>query len=398
MSKLTRRQLLASIASGFGVSVGATFLPSWVVGSQVHSATPSSSYLLKNKDKNGLMLLRGFRSRIVAESGERPSPNSNYEWHPLPDGGAVFRTPKKGWIYVSNSEVGDRGGGVGALVFDRNAKVIDAYSICKRTSRNCSGGPTPWNTWLTCEETSEGFVWECDPFGRKAPRRHTAMGRFYHEAAVVDSRTFIAYMTEDHGNGGFYRFIPKRKSKTKADYSKGTLQVARLANGNKLDWVRVPEPLAHPKIGSKALMERGSNKKVDYTTFNRGEGACYHKGPGKVLFATTGDNTIWTYDTSTRYLHKVYEGGGSLTQPDNLTVLNRGLILVAEDAGNLEIVGISQKTGKVFPIVRMIGHGGSEVTGPAFDPSGRRLYFSSQRGKDGRGITFEVSGPFYKYV
>ena len=71
---------------------------------------------------------------------------------------------------------------------------------------------------------------------------------------------------------------------------------------------------------------------------------------------------------------------------------------MAEDAGNLEIVGISQKTGKVFPIVRMIGHEGSEVTGPAFDPSGRRLYFSSQRGKDGRGITFEVSGPFYKYV
>jgi hypothetical protein len=39
------------------------------------------------------------------------------------------------------------------------------------------------------------------------------------------------------------------------------------------------------------------------------------------------------------------------------------------------------------------------VTGPAFDPSGSRLYFSSQRGASGNfatgGVTYEVSGPFY---
>jgi protocatechuate 3,4-dioxygenase beta subunit len=36
----------------------------------------------------------------------------------------------------------------------------------------------------------------------------------------------------------------------------------------------------------------------------------------------------------------------------------------------------------------------SELTGPAFDPSGQRLYFNSQRGPDGRGLTYEVRGPF----
>ena len=71
--------------------------------------------------------------------------------------------------------------------------------------------------------------------------------------------------------------------------------------------------------------------------------------------------------------------------------------MAAEDRGNMEICGISNETNKAFPIVRVIGHDASEVAGPAFDPSGTRLYFSSQRGKDGKnGITFEISGPFDK--
>lgn len=51
----------------------------------------------------------------------------------------------------------------------------------------------------------------------------------------------------------------------------------------------------------------------------------------------------------------------------------------------------------VAPFLRLVGHGGSEITGPAFNPAGDRLYFSSQRGTTGRsagGITYEVSGPF----
>ena len=45
-------------------------------------------------------------------------------------------------------------------------------------------------------------------------------------------------------------------------------------------------------------------------------------------------------------------------------------------------------------LLRVENQAGSELAGPAFDPSGRRLYFSSQRGFDGRGITYEVRGPF----
>ena len=64
------------------------------------------------KDENDLMLLEGFKSRVVAITGKRPlrkynyrpSRKSNYKWHRAPDGGAVFSTRSGGWIYVSNSE------------------------------------------------------------------------------------------------------------------------------------------------------------------------------------------------------------------------------------------------------------------------------------------------------
>ncbi len=52
--------------------------------------------------------------------------------------------------------------------------------------------------------------------------------------------------------------------------------------------------------------------------------------------------------------------------------------------------------GTLKPVVQVMGHDGSEICGPAFDPSGTRLYFSSQRGSGtSGGITFEITGPFH---
>jgi hypothetical protein len=64
--------------------------------------------------------------------------------------------------------------------------------------------------------------------------------------------------------------------------------------------------------------------------------------------------------------------------------------LVAEDGGNLEIVALTP-AGDVKPIMRLTGTVGTEITGPALNPTGDRLYFSSQRSP---GITYEISGPF----
>ncbi len=48
-------------------------------------------------------------------------------------------------------------------------------------------------------------------------------------------------------------------------------------------------------------------------------------------------------------------------------------------------------------MLQVVGQDRSEITGPAFDPSGTRLYFSSQRGgEEGRGLTYEITGPFHE--
>ena len=59
----------------------------------------------------------------------------------------------------------------------------------------------------------------------------------------------------------------------------------------------------------------------------------------------------------------------------------------------MQIVVLTED-GSVRPLLQIVGHEQSEITGPAFDPSYQRLYFSSQRGSLGKsagGITYEVS-------
>ena len=62
----------------------------------------------------------------------------------------------------------------------------------------------------------------------------------------------------------------------------------------------------------------------------------------------------------------------------------------------MQVVAVSP-SGDVVPLVQVEGHDGSEITGIAFDPTLRRMYFSSQRGLTGTGfgITYEVTGPFF---
>ena len=92
----------------------------------------------------------------------------------LPDGAAVFSRPETdGWVYASNSE--SSSGGVGAIYFNSQGEVIDYKMLLSGTQRNCGGGKTFWNTWLTCEEVPDGQVWEVDPWN-ETPARQTLTG------------------------------------------------------------------------------------------------------------------------------------------------------------------------------------------------------------------------------
>ena len=49
-------------------------------------------------------------------------------------------------------------GGTTNLVFDlKRGEFVQSYTSLGGTIRNCAGGPTPWDSWISCEETFHDF-------------------------------------------------------------------------------------------------------------------------------------------------------------------------------------------------------------------------------------------------
>ncbi len=399
-------------------------------------------------DFEGVAIPEGFSVRPVARHLTPPALGSAYPWHAFPDGGACYPRDNGGWIYTSNSEVPDVGG-CGALVFDPDGSVVDAYAILSNTSTNCAGGKTPWGTWLSCEETDDGLTWETDPYGNESAVSKPALGLFSHEAAVVDLANRTVYLTEDTGSGRFYRWVADA-----ADYSaesgrlaleQGRLQVMNISgleNGGyaedaadlrslrSVSWVDVAEPAQPQGDVRDALTAAGES--VPGTRFPGGEGLWFYELPegmrsvpaggrvatrGLVFFTTKGDNRVYALDVENLLIEIIFDNEAGQIEPgfsdvDNLTVSPAGDILVSEDQTNSErviriMVVVPNEPAKVLVEVH---HPGSEICGPAFSPDGSRLYFSSQRGPNvpggqallgfvpgapgvGTGVTYELTIP-----
>ena len=387
----TRREFIgAGVGAAAAVGLGAAFWDD-VFGAAGSSAqSPGAGYGPRGPaDEHGLRLPEGFRSRLIARGG-RPVDGTSYRWHPASDGMACFPVDDGGWILVSNSETFV--GGASAVRFDRAGRVEDAYRILDGTTQNCSGGGTPWGTWLSCEEVQGGLVWECDPAGRRRALSRPAMGTFKHEAAAVDPAGKRIYLTEDLMDGCLYRFTPARWH----DLSDGTLEVASAGDGGDVSWTRVPDPAARRQPTRRQV--RGS------TPFRRAEGIWHDDGV--MYLATTGDHRVHAYDIAAERIEVIYDGLGSgetpLLRVDQLTANRAGEVFVCEDIATDEIdIGLIDRSGRASKFLSATGpdHAGSELTGATFDPSGSRLYFASQRAfgtseAPGPGAIYEVSGPF----
>ena len=337
---------------------------------------------LQPADVNGIQLPAGFSSRVVAIPGKRVVPKG-YVWHPYPDGAACFATAVGGWIYVSNSERNP--GGVGTLVFDPTGKVVGGKRILNGTRRNCSGGATPWGTWLSAEEVATGRVYECDPTGATTGVQRPALGTFNHEAVAVDPVRGHLYLTEDASGGRLYRFRPADYADPLTRLTAGVLEAAVVDGSGGVGWLPVPDPLVAcaPQVPTA-------------TRFNGGEGVWYDSD--HVYFTTKGDDTVWDYDCVAERIDPLYQPSDhpvdpALTGVDQVVASRSGDLFVGEDKGTMDVclIGYVDGVRVVSRFLHVVGQDWSEITGLAFTPDGTRMFFASQRGGPNvRGIVYLV--------
>jgi|TARA_B100000959_G_scaffold254073_1_gene285482 hypothetical protein len=363
-------------------------------------------------DRNGLVLPEGFSSRVVAVSGD-PVGASGYEWPLFPGGAGTFADGTGGWFYACNSAVYDYltpwkpMGGASAVHFDPYGEVLDAYRILAGSHSNRDGGPTPWGTWMSCEQDfeGEGIVWECDPSGSEPAVARAALGRRRHGSATVNPVDGVVYLTEAERDGLLYKFTPDEFG----DLSAGRLEAMILDADGTVGW----GPVADPSGG-----EAPSRQQVPGAFVTAVGGGVWCQD-GWLWLTTSLDNRVHAVDLVNRRYELVWDGVGNrqpLAGIADLTVAPvSGDLYVAEDRGDMELVLIGVE-GDVAPFARFADptHRLSEVSGPCFDPAGERLYFSSLRGPGNRltrdvipdvdwgdapeglmvGVTYEVTGPF----
>jgi hypothetical protein len=403
--------------------------------------------LAPSRDCPELALPADFRAVRLSVSGERMSDGS-----PTPgefDGMAAFPLPNGHVRLVRNHESDTRrllgvaakaydaigGGGTTSLEMrvtrDGGVEKVRDFVSLGGTIVNCAGGSTPWGTWITCEETTEGrrrgwhrahgYVFEVPASAEEQveARPVPAMGRFVHEAAAVDPASGIAYLTEDARvdpsrdqlGSGFYRFVPSVPGRLAEG---GRLQALAVKERPRYEtyhgqqvavtlpavWVDVPDPdPANAEDDVSAVLRQAVA--AGAAVFERLEGCWY--GAGCVFFtaASAGDarcGQVWQYrprDDRRGELTLVFEspGPGVLEGPDNLTVSPRGRgLLICEDNGrDVHLRGLTAE-GALFDFARNLADT-REFAGVCFSPDGETLFVNLQ-GSLLRSATYAIRGPW----
>lgn len=325
-------------------------------------------------------------------------------------------------------------GGTTTLVYNqRTGRVEQQYLSLVGTIRNCAGGVTPWGSWLSCEEDvtragndagkDHGWVFEVPAAhkGRVEAMPLRALGRFKHEAAAVDPRTGIVYLTEDQDESLFYRLLPAERGALARGGRLQALAFVDAALGtDSRNWDEVT--LAPGRWvatrwidldGTDSLEDdlRLRGNRAGAVRFARGEGI--HYGDGEFYFCCTSGGAARLSQVM-RYRPSPAEGGSNeadapgqlqifveststamLNFGDNITVAPHGHLLVCEDqytdVVDNHIRGITPD-GKVYAFARL--HAQSETAGACFSPDGQTLFVNVYK----PAKTLAITGPWQRFA
>jgi uncharacterized protein len=446
VTKLKRRGFMSLSA---GVAVGSAFAG---LAARQARAAGKHDYGPLGPTSSGpdLLLPRGFHYEIVSLQGRPmadgyPSPHAS-------DGMGAFALPNGNVALIRNHEDRQnpahfRSGflrGALATAYGPRAAAYDPYAgggctileveprgqrrlVRERwalvgTTVNCAGGITPWDSWITCEETTDdasetgfgqphGYAFEVPlstlHAGPIAPVPLRFLGRFDHEAVAVDPHTLAIYETEDAGNNsGFYRWLPPDPfdpgELRTLGVGAGTLQMMRVKDPSnpgqrielvntgfaagatfEVEWVDIldRDPPAPSFSGGTALAAQGLA--AGASRFARLEGIWY--GDGTMYFQSTsggaaGRGQVWAYDVGEERLTLVFESPGIevLDSPDNICVSPSGNLVICEDGSGEQFLRGLTREGAIFDLARSTEVNGSEFAGACFSPDGDTLFVAQQ--------------------